>query len=110
MLDRLIKLLTKTFDEQYEKMRLITPRHTADYLLANGVIVPPCKVGNTIYTIGKFTGQIITSKVVGIHLTENDVFLHCGNGTFVSVAYQLGKTVFLTREEAEKALKECEEK
>ena len=38
--ERLIELLTDSMDKQYEKRRLITPQHTADDLLANGVIVP----------------------------------------------------------------------
>ena len=80
----------------------------ADYLLANGVIVPPCKVGDMVYSVGIFTGQVIPSNVVGIDYTANDVFLHLENSTFISVVYQLGKTVFLTKEEAEAKLKECE--
>lgn len=39
MRDRLIELLTETFDEQYKKRMLITPQHTADHLLANGVML-----------------------------------------------------------------------
>ena len=38
--DRLIELIEKTFAEQYEKRGLLTAPHTADDLLANGVIVP----------------------------------------------------------------------
>ena len=43
MKDKLIELLTKTFDEQYEKRMLITPQHTAEFLIANGVTIekPP---------------------------------------------------------------------
>ncbi len=54
MRDRLIEKLTETFDEQYEKRMLITPQHTADSLLADGWIRPPCKVGDTVYKIRKF--------------------------------------------------------
>lgn len=38
--DRLIEKLDKSFAEQYEKRGLLTAQHTADDLLANGVIVP----------------------------------------------------------------------
>ena len=37
MKEKLIELLIKTFDEQYEKRMLITPQHTAEFLIENGV-------------------------------------------------------------------------
>lgn len=37
--EKLIDILTDTFDNQYDQRGLITPQHTADYLLANGVTV-----------------------------------------------------------------------
>ena len=36
---RLIALLNKTFNEQYEKRRLLTEVHTAEALIANGVTI-----------------------------------------------------------------------
>lgn len=82
-----------------------------DHLLANGVIVPPCKVGDTVWF--ELHGQI-----------ESAVIYHCTyelshRGCFLSGAYakdtrglelsfnanSIGKAVFLTREEAERALK-----
>ena len=80
--------------------------HFADYLLANGVIVPPCKVGDRVYLVGVFTGQIIETKVIGIAYNESGIYLILENFTVTSVAEQLGKTVFLTKEEAEEKLKE----
>ena len=56
--DRLIELLVKTFGEQYEKRGLLTAHHTADHLLANGVIVPPCKVGDTMYKVCTVNSRI----------------------------------------------------
>lgn len=68
----------------------------ADYLLENGVIVPPCKIGNTIYQYDN-DGRIYQSNVKNvIYDTENIAFDE----------REIGKTVFLTREEAEKALEE----
>ena len=52
--ERLIELLcsaplgSKTFEQQYYKS---TITKIADYLLANGVIVPPCKIGDTVYKV-----------------------------------------------------------
>ena len=79
----------------------------ADELLANGVIVPPCKVGDTVYEYGYDDGglfyesliEVVESKVEG-------VFLFCTND-FYNID-DFGKTVFLTKEEAEQALKERE--
>ena len=58
----------------------------ADYLIANGVIVLPCKVGDPVFIITK-NGYIHTGK---FRLDDLERF---------------GKRVFLTRAEAEKALK-----
>lgn len=75
---------------------------TADYLLANGVIVPPCKVGDTVYEIVQ--GEISETEAVG--------FLVCQDGTillitkhFFPLSREIGESVFLTREEAEAKLK-----
>lgn len=78
----------------------------ADELIANGFILPPCKVGDTVYIVGMFTGQIISNKVVAINYGDSGLFLLLDSYTVVSVEEQLGKTVFLTKEEAEAKLKE----
>lgn len=63
----------------------------ADYLIANGVIIPPCKVGDTYYRIlyGKIYENEFICMATIVSMMEDGAF---------------GKTVFLTREEAEKAL------
>ena len=38
----------------------------ADYLIANGVICPPCKVGDTVYVI--YDGYVTTSVVLAIYI------------------------------------------
>lgn len=83
----------------------------ADYLLENGVIVPPCKVGDMVFAI--INSNIIEINIETIHCWSNGVW-KC-NGWYgkskYGKGYELsfegfGKTIFLTREEAEKALKE----
>ena len=53
MRDRLIKLLQEFADGTYSSNGYIVDNtqvdDVADHLLANGVIVPPCKVGTTLY-------------------------------------------------------------
>ncbi len=81
----------------------------ADRLLANGVIVPPCKVGDKMYFDGKYfashcAGEIMERRVDAV-LTE--VWATFRGEVDVSFDFEsFGKTVFLTKEEAEKALAE----
>lgn len=69
-----------------------------DFLIANGVIVPPCKVGDKIYLIVEKRRRI-TSKCFK--------FIKISKLTFYNLEMVLkcfGKTIFLTKEEAEAAL------
>ena len=106
MKDRLVELLNETFDAQYTKSVLITAEHTADHLIANGVIVPPCKVGDTLYTVGIYTGQIVEFPIYAITVYSDDTIFIMENTSYVSVKEHIGKTVFLTKAEAEQKLKE----
>ena len=67
----------------------------ADYLLEHGVIVLPCKAGDTLYCESAIKGHITYLKAPDLEwIFENrEIF---------------GKEIFLTREEAERALKERE--
>ena len=75
----------------------------ADYLIAHGVIVPPCKVGDTVYHLYPKQG-IKANKVKRIQVGTYGMMIADRNGVFR--AEEINKTVFLTREEAERALKE----
>ena len=73
-------------------------RQLADYLLANGVIVPPCKVGSKIYMLVTKRAKLGFSPYT---------FIKDSRLTFLNlerVMQDFGKTVFLTKEEAEQAL------
>ena len=79
----------------------------ADYLLANGVIVPPCKVGDTVYNID---GECVSDSVV-IECKIDECATGFKSQTYYGEEmefddYEIGKCIFLTREEAKKALKE----
>ena len=93
----------------------------ADFLLENGVIVPPCKIGDTIYKsifLKDRTGFYVEHQVVGFHVGElpklrghkrEQYFIvwHKETNAISHLNFeQIGKTVFFTKEEAEKALKE----
>ena len=67
--------------------------YLADYLLEHGVIVLPCKAGDTLYCESAIKGHITYLKAPDLEwIFENREIL--------------GKEIFLTREEAEKAAKE----
>lgn len=79
----------------------------ADHLLANGVIVPPCKVGDTVYTIE--VGKVKERTLEKIEFSsEGRIYLAFrwrGGGYELVQVGEIGKTIFLTKEEAERALK-----
>lgn len=77
----------------------------ADYLLENSVIVLPCKVGDTIYRCGDLIKNVYEWEIEHIELYFDEiVFVDDSDNEFT--AEDIGKTVFLTKEEAEKALEE----
>lgn len=77
----------------------------ADYLLANGVIVPSCKEGDIIYFIDDIFENLEHGKVCGFLIYEGKMSLVVDNGEENFIA-----SWYLTREEAEQALKEREKK
>ena len=98
----------------------------ADYLLENGVIVPPCKVGDKVWIKDrrfdclkrKFESFINEGYVKAIKISlkpmkitieypvVNDSRGRCKGADYAATS--IGKSVFLTKEEAEEALKERE--
>lgn len=123
MRDRLIELLTDnlphcdnplqdTYDEIVERL--------ANHLIENGTILPPCKVGDTVYFFSSVLEEVCESKVIKIeqnYYTPSNPFwfsieyLSKQIGTqviHIPINQAIGKTVFLTREDAEKALRERE--
>ena len=87
----------------------------ADYLLENGVIVPPVQVGATVYCTDSYRHLIKPLEIIGFEVdyTKRICKYYCSGGDYTPAWFkpaEMGKTVFLTREEAEKALKESEQK
>ena len=82
----------------------------ADYLLANGVILPPCKFLQKCFvipTIENNLSDITETKCIGFSLSHdsyNANLITDKNKLYQPCFGAFGKTVFLTREEAEKAL------
>lgn len=87
----------------------------ADAMISNGVTVLPVKAGDTIYEIherrkgGEWVKIISERFVHGVEICASGCMIaRCGTTISVFLS-DIGKTVFLTREEAEKALKESED-
>ena len=65
----------------------------------------PCNIGKTAYFIRN--NKIIETSVEKIVIKKNGIYLKLScNAMYETSCKSIGKTVFLTREEAEKALKE----
>lgn len=118
MRDRLIELLTDnlphcdnplqdTYDEIVERL--------ANHLIENGAILPPCKVGDTVYDISEFVNGCSCPEIYEYTCEYITIFKDKDGETVFEIDAinfhfnDFGKTVFLTREEAEKALKEIGE-
>lgn len=113
--ERLVELLNKSCEARGWLMN--GAGTIAGYLLENGVIVLPVKVGQTVYYI--FDGFIEPCTVEVIFLSDYED--KDGNRTYMADIHfdrddcpytvaeiyftDIGKTIFLTKEEAEKALK-----
>lgn len=121
MKDRLIEIIKSSLMKHIDKSCKLAENITDD-LLANGVILPPCKVGDIVYTAhwhwGTYIkGDIMPYQITNITITQNKKgvwtkkyrAMEVQNGKTIDwqVNFEfdaIGKTVFLTREEAEKAL------
>lgn len=137
--DRLIELIRKGKKEFTKSDETYIETFLADYLLKNGVIVPPCKVGDIVYVIttkrpcyacvlcsdfchkncsfddkNKLVIKIARACDIESNGKINRVLLEidkskiCHSYEYTCWFQDFGKTVFLTKEEAEKALKERE--
>lgn len=134
---RLVKLLENSNKEAWnlihmscceERLKLLEKINElrADYLLANDVIVPPCKVGQTVWgkrgcfishpTKWENPNSLIPCEVIVIKESKKGKYIllkpllietygmRKANEWFPFSA--IGKTVFLSKEEAEAKLKE----
>ena len=66
------------------------------------LVVLPCKGGDTVYFA--LLGRIIEKQVFSIVSFSNSTRIYCGGTSEYFRPEDIGKTFFLTREEAEKAL------
>ena len=69
--------------------------------------VLPCKVGDTVYF--SLLGRIIEKQVFSIVLFSNSTRIYCDGTSEYCRPEDIGKTFFLTREEAKAALEEMKD-
>ena len=116
MRDRLIELIKDSLKKHVGKSCLLAENITDD-LLESGVIVPPCKVGDKVYYVSDSPINLsvqantiyeahISRMVTTQYGTILVIQIHNSYGcTEIPDINDWGKTVFFTKEEAEKALK-----
>ena len=114
MRDRLFDLIAAEIPDDIPVDRLPNVDAIVDHLLAAGVIVPPCKVGDVVYCVqdvfneSNLQVETIVKKRI-IDFVASASFIAESDG-LIFAEIDFGKTVFLTREAAEKALEERREK
>ncbi len=117
--DRLIELVEDGFPKRYEVVFRKDIEKLADYLLANGVIVPPCKVGDKVYYVhetlwdndykNKVISESVKKRILKIVERPNhftNLALEILTFDFCWITDWLKGNIFLTKERAEQALAE----
>lgn len=107
----LIEECAAIHESGFDPDKRISAEALAQYLLANGAIVMPCKPGDEVYRISKRHGKwvILPREVCCITYSityKNEIIWQL----FTTTIDVLGVTVFLTREEAEDAIRRKERK
>lgn len=96
MRDRLIELIDEAINGEETSTANI-----AYHLRENGVMVLPCKIGDIVYQTDGV--RIYELTILDISLHKNKPYYETDGIDFDDDA--IGKSIFLTREEAEQALK-----
>lgn len=115
MRDRLIELIRQGKKAFTKSDTTYIENYLADYLLANGVALPACRIGQTVYAlydrsekknidghIKKRNSQIDTLRYLGACKMYGKIEVREKQCTKADLN-KIGKTVFLTKTEAEKA-------
>lgn len=87
----------------------VHPKQCGFYTDKSRYVELPCKMGQTVYSIAEGITQTFVGEVYEITQRKNGIFFRFSRKGYYSgsaMADGFGKTVFLTKEEAEKALAE----
>lgn len=99
--------------KEFEGVPIDRLRELAQAKKKGRLVVLPCDVGDKLYdvTLGEVREKIVVSLSMFVPESVNHLVIHAENFRNAVTSYELqdiGKTVFLTREAAEAALKEKE--
>lgn len=115
--ERLIELLYKRLrkhEVDIENYAIPLPEYFADYLLENGVVVLPCKINDHVWFIKSAFSVLVKpleARIIdirGISIDRNILYESITLYNDIARRFtsnDIGTKVFLTKEEAEKALK-----
>lgn len=105
MRDRLIELLEQA--EGLKNNDMPSLEEEADYILANGVIIPPLAIGQEIYVVWDSSGFKKYTVENFVYYGFDIVFSADGeNGGCTFTKDDINSLVFLSKEDAEKRLRE----
>lgn len=93
-------IIESAFSDDTSKVEKIRELLKADR--ARRLVVLPCKVGDTVYFA--LLGRIIEKQVFSIVSFSDSTRIYCGGTSEYFRPEDIGKTFFLTREEAKRAL------
>lgn len=104
MREKLIVMVFKSLCKHIHKSCRLA-ENISDDLIANGVIVLPCKIGDDIWWINSETNSVECEKngVSGFIIKKDEVLVRDKTGSEDRIGTQY---CYLTKEDAEKALKE----
>ena len=124
MKNKLKDIIEKALDNGFSKHIPLTAEYLADRLIENGVILPPCKIGATVYEVIKSRkgdySHINTATCVGFrvinapkkrgHVRLSYIIIHYDitNSTRHIAFKRIGETIFFTKQEAEAVLQKGE--
>jgi hypothetical protein len=115
MRDRLIELIDNkqeyglSADSPPEQWLVLSNEDLADYLIANGVIVPPCKVGDCVlWDNGLEDSKPKMKEVKGFYYNSNDLGLRYILEDSQPIISHSGIVGIIPKEDAEEKLKELE--
>ena len=111
-LDYLTNIAERAINDDIEDKIQKRQDFYVDKLLANGVFVPPCKVDDILYAPCQCCGRIVIVEyvVIAIQSSIRDEWIVRYKKIGSTVRRQcfisdIGKTIFLTKQEAKQALK-----
>ena len=110
--DRLVELLDKSDATLKNTKKEHHNGYRANYLLANGVLCPPCKLGDTVYRVVTMGTGVTFKRIPHTHIYKEvpqtiKTFIRCVEVTknnFFDVCENWDKKAFASKEEAENAL------